>query len=112
MPEKKIYCGAGKVPKDAKRGGPDQCMNKGQIRYYGIEKIDIKLLEANEKYKKKLTSIKTKMKNIENKIKKIKQEMKKKDNNLDFNKEWIKIKKLNNQKIITTLSISGMNQFI
>ena len=39
----KIYCGIGKVPKGSKRGSMKECVESGQIRYYGIKKIDPKL---------------------------------------------------------------------
>ena len=39
-----IYCGIGKVPKDHKLGSMKQCAEKGQIRYYGVKKVDPKML--------------------------------------------------------------------
>lgn len=44
-----IYCGADKVPKNHRRGNMKECAEKGQIRYYGIEKVDTKILEAVKK---------------------------------------------------------------
>ena len=32
----KPYCGIGKVPKDRIRGNRSQCIDQGQIRYYGL----------------------------------------------------------------------------
>ena len=46
---KKIYCSIGAVPKGQKLGSMQQCAEKKQIRYYGIKKIDQKLLEAIKK---------------------------------------------------------------
>jgi hypothetical protein len=40
-----IFCGIGKMPKGQKRGNMRECAEKGQIRYYGIKKIDPKTLE-------------------------------------------------------------------
>ena len=37
-PAKKPFCGAGKVPKNKKRGTVVECANTGQIRYYGGQK--------------------------------------------------------------------------
>lgn len=42
----KIYCGAGDVPKGRKRGTMKQCIESGEIRYYGIHKVDPKLLKS------------------------------------------------------------------
>lgn len=41
-----IYCGIGKVPKNKVMGTANECINNGQIRYWGIEKIDKKLLNS------------------------------------------------------------------
>lgn len=46
MPPKKIYCSIGPVPKSQKLGSMKECAEKKQIRYYGIKKIDPKLLES------------------------------------------------------------------
>src|SRR5438046_2750865 len=46
----KVYCGVNtKVPKDHKRGTMRECAEKGQIRYYGIKKIDPKTMELAKK---------------------------------------------------------------
>ena len=39
-----IYCGIGKIPKGQKMGTMRECAEKGQVRYYGIKKIDTKTL--------------------------------------------------------------------
>jgi hypothetical protein len=41
-----VYCGIGDVPKGYKRGNMTECVEKGQIRYYGIKKIDTRTLET------------------------------------------------------------------
>lgn len=50
MPNK-IYCGAGKVPKGQSRGSMKQCIDKNQIRYWGVKKVDSRLLETRGKKK-------------------------------------------------------------
>ena len=45
----KIYCGVGKIPKGHKLGSMKQCVDKNQIRYWGIKKIDPKLLTLAKK---------------------------------------------------------------
>lgn len=42
------YCGMGDVPKGKKRGTAEYCLNKNQVRYYGIKKIDKDLLGKKE----------------------------------------------------------------
>jgi len=50
MPSKdEIYCGVGDVPKGMRRGTPEECINKNQIRYYGLVAIDPSLIEATKK---------------------------------------------------------------
>ncbi len=57
-----IYCGSKKdVPKGKKRGSMKQCAETGEIRYYGIKKIDQKLVDAMEENKKKNASAKNKI---------------------------------------------------
>ena len=36
----KPYCGVKDPPKDRTRGTAEQCAKSGQIRYYGLEKVD------------------------------------------------------------------------
>lgn len=43
------YCGIGDPKKGQKRGSMRECAEKGQIRYYGIHKIDPKTLEFAKK---------------------------------------------------------------
>ena len=48
----KAYCGIAKIPKGYKRGSMKDCAEAGQIRYYGLKKIDSKLVEHSKKSKK------------------------------------------------------------
>lgn len=43
-----IFCGVGKIPKNARRGTMRECAEKKQIRYYGIKKIDAKTLALSK----------------------------------------------------------------
>lgn len=49
-----IYCGAKKVPKNKKIGSMIECAEKGQVSYWGLKKIDTRIME-NIKSKKKLS---------------------------------------------------------
>ncbi|MEM3063143.1 MAG: hypothetical protein QW303_06350 [Nitrososphaerota archaeon] len=40
-----MYCGIRKIPKGRERGTPEYCLKANQVRYYGLVKIDKKLLE-------------------------------------------------------------------
>jgi uncharacterized membrane protein len=55
-----IFCGIGAVPSGKKLGTAQQCVNKGQVRHWGITSITGK--ELTNKSKKKLSTI-TKEKN-------------------------------------------------
>ena len=66
----KPYCGIGKVPKDRIRGNRSQCIDQGQIRYYGLNTIPEEAIETIKKsnstfrrQKKKLESNKSGSKN-------------------------------------------------
>ena len=39
------YCGIGKMPKNSTRGSMRECAEKGQVRYYGIVKVDPKTMD-------------------------------------------------------------------
>jgi len=45
------YCSVGDVPKGRKRGTMKECAEKNQIRYYGLKKIDSKILDSMKKKK-------------------------------------------------------------
>jgi hypothetical protein len=53
-----IFCGIGDVPKGKKRGSMAQCAEMGQIRYYGVKKVDQKLISSVIKDKKTRSSLK------------------------------------------------------
>lgn len=64
-----MFCGVGPVPKGKIRGTAEYCASKHQIRYYGLVKIDPKLLEKIEKKKRNLLTEQIKLKKIEDKAK-------------------------------------------
>jgi len=99
------YCGIEKLPKDKKRGTMKECAEAGQIRYYGIKKIDEKLVEHVKKSKKKKTTqesaqdaLKIQVVRIRGRLAAIKRE-------LNGEKDKSKIKKLKDEqeKISTEL---------
>lgn len=53
-----IYCGINKVPKNKRLGSMKECAEKKQVSYWGLKKIDTRVLE-NAKGKKQLTLSKT-----------------------------------------------------
>lgn len=72
------FCGIGKVPKGKERGTMEQCLQQGQVRYYGLVKIDPKVIENNNKKKKikNLQEEEFKLKNLETKAKKLVRDIK------------------------------------
>ena len=42
------FCGAGNVPKGQKRATMGTCIEKGQVRYYGIAKVDPRVLKQTK----------------------------------------------------------------
>lgn len=51
----KPYCGVGKPPKGFKRATMKECLERGQVRYWGVKKIDSRLIEASKRPKKDKT---------------------------------------------------------
>ena len=49
MSKSKIYCGIGDVPKGMKKGTMKECMEMGQVRLYGLYKIDSKMISKKSK---------------------------------------------------------------
>lgn len=48
----KIHCGIKPVPKNHKLGTMQQCLEKNQVKYWGIKKVDPRMLEASKTIKK------------------------------------------------------------
>ena len=65
----KAYCGIKKVPKGRHRGDPVDCKN--QIRYWGINEVDKKIIDEFNKNKKENQKFKQKLQKINRKHKKI-----------------------------------------
>ena len=49
-----IYCGSRKVPKNKRLGSMIECAEKGQVSYWGLKKIDTRIMD-NVKTKKKIS---------------------------------------------------------
>jgi hypothetical protein len=90
-----IYCGISNVPKGSRRGSMKQCADKGQIRYYGIKKIDSRLIQADKDTKigmnreqliYKIKKKQFKMDKYKRRYRKEKDPKKKKELKIKFNK--------------------------
>ena len=102
---RKAYCGISKVPKGQKRGSMKECAVSGQIRYYGLKKIDTKLVEYAKSSKKgqskrntlieQKAGIKGKINAITKAFKVEKDIKKKKQLNEQYKKLVVELKKLN-----------------
>ncbi len=42
----KIYCGAGKKPKNSRFGNMKECAEKNQVRRYGVNKVDSRIIQS------------------------------------------------------------------
>jgi hypothetical protein len=84
----KIYCGIGEVPKKSKRGSMEECVKLKQVRYYGLKKVDPRLINYGieiQKGKATRAELSKKKAGLSGKIKK-------------YMKMIIKEKKNNNEK--------------
>lgn len=64
MSKKNIYCGVGKVPKGSKLGSMKECAEAKQIRRYGVEKIDDRILKIALNPKKRKLSASAQYNNV------------------------------------------------
>jgi hypothetical protein len=92
-----IYCGIKKVPKNKKLGSMKECAEKGQVSYWGLKKIDTKILE-NSKSVKKMSLDKTRTNKIklDTRLKKLTKDLdvaKDKEKKSTLKKEITKTKK-------------------
>jgi len=62
----KYYCGIKPVPKGYQRGSTEYCIQTNQVRYYGLEKIDPKLIDQFKGSNVDLQKEKIKLSKIEN----------------------------------------------
>jgi hypothetical protein len=53
----KVYCGCKETPRNKKKGTMSECAKKSQIRLYGLNKIDPKLLIKDGKPKKPVLTL-------------------------------------------------------
>ena len=67
----KAYCGTKKVPKGKYQGSAVDCKKQNQIRYWGINQVNKKLLKSFEKDEKKKQEFKRKERNLKQKIKQL-----------------------------------------
>jgi thiamine pyrophosphokinase len=92
-----IYCGAKKLPKNKRYGSMAECAEKGQVSYWGIKKIDSRVLE-NSKGQKKLSLDKARLAKIklDTRLKKLTKDLdsvKEKEKKQTIKKELEKTKK-------------------
>jgi len=95
-----IYCGVRDVPKGKKRGSMKECAEKGEVRYFGLNKVDERLLEFLRDPKKKPMSrdkVFIKMSTLKIKLKKMQMEV------TDAQKESIKKKTSSSIKKFQTI---------
>ncbi len=93
----KIFCGIGKVPKNYKRGSMAECLEKGQVRYYGVKKVDDRIISMASELKKKKNKRENLIKKLtvlKVKIKKTKEKFAKEKNITDKKKLGEQGKKL------------------
>lgn len=98
----KPYCGIGKIPKGKHRGSMVECAELGKISYYGIKKIDARLLENCQQQKanskdNSLQNLRNKQANLIGKIKGLARKFKEEDNITEKKKLKTLAEKANNE---------------
>jgi predicted nucleic acid-binding Zn-ribbon protein len=87
----KTHCGIGPIPKNQKLGTMQQCLAKKQVKYWGLHKVDPRMVEASKNVKKttKLVTreqIILKQVTLRGKIAKLRKTMKDEKNQTEINK--------------------------
>lgn len=59
-----FYCGINKVPKNKKRGTMKECLDSRQVRYFGLNKVDQRLLEQKRQKVVKKTAKQIKLESV------------------------------------------------
>jgi len=88
-----FYCGVKKVPKNRRRGTMKECVEVGKVSYWGLNKIDSKiigLLDNETKKKNSIAKLMPKITGIRGELKKLKLML---ENKKTSDKEKTKIKK-------------------
>jgi hypothetical protein len=79
--ELKVFCGiTDPIPKGFRLGSMKECLDKGQVRYYGIKKIDNKVIEAANKKPETEADLQVKAAGFRGKLTKLKRDLDKTDN--------------------------------
>ncbi len=89
-----IYCGIKVPPKGKKRGTAKECASKSQIRYYGLEEIDLDEVKYNIK---ELGKLDVKIAKLNIKLRKLYQEYKYEENQKKSDKLYKRLVKLKDQ---------------
>lgn len=75
-PKLKIFCGITQpIPKGYKLGSMKECLEQKQVRYYGLKKIDNKLVESMNNNKSTKLELISKMSSLRGKIDRLKKEI-------------------------------------
>jgi hypothetical protein len=75
-PKLKVFCGITQpIPKGYKLGSMKECLEHKQVRYYGLKKIDSKLVESMNDNKATKLEIISKMASLRGKIDRLKKEI-------------------------------------
>lgn len=85
----KVFCGiTDPIPKGYRLGSMKECLEKNQVRYYGLKKIDNKLIEASNKKPETEAELQVKAAGFRGKLTKLKRDLDKTDD--DAEKKRIK----------------------
>ena len=83
----KIFCGiTDPIPKDFRLGSMKECLDKGQVRYYGLKKIDSKVLDSINHKKETEIELQIKVAGLRGKLTKLKRDLDKTDSIPEKNK--------------------------
>jgi hypothetical protein len=74
-PKLKVFCGITQPPKGHKIGSMKECLEKKQVRYYGIKKIDSRLVDSVNDNKASKLEIISKMASLRGRLDRLKKDV-------------------------------------
>ncbi len=83
----KVYCGIGDVPKGKRRANMVECAELGQVRYFGLKKIDSRTIDAAKQKKSDAAKLAAMRKKLMTRFVSNKARMKKLENDVKYYKK-------------------------
>jgi hypothetical protein len=109
VPKLKVFCGITDVPKGKRLGSMKECLDAKQVRYYGVTKIDSKLIETANNGLNTKSDLIVKKAGLVAKFSKLKKEVLEAKNNEEKKKKLQEYEEVRKLLITITEKLSKFN---